>query len=289
MEIGYAAVTMAGPTLRKRQLGIELRRLRDAATISREAAAAEIACSPTKITHLESGRNSPRKAELKVLLQFYGASAEEHATLEELRLEASQRGWWSTARLPEWLAAYVGLETDATSLRSVEIELIPGLLQTEAYAREIHRLGDHMTAPDEIERRVAARMQRQRRLTEPTPLQLSVVVSEAALHRCANHPTVAREQLNRLIERADLPNVELRVLPFAAGLHPSMMGSFALLSFPDALLPDAGYQEYAVGGHVIDDQVIVGRLDKLYSALRGQALGADESLAVISELLTTTG
>jgi transcriptional regulator with XRE-family HTH domain len=281
-------VTMAGPTLRKRQLGVELRRLRDAAGVNREVAADEIACSPTKITHVESGRNSPRKAELKVLLQLYGASAEEHAALEELRREASQRGWWSTARLPEWLAAYVGLEADATSLRSLALELIPGLLQTEDYAREVHLLGDHMTAPDEVGRWVSARMQRQYRLTGSQPLQLSAVVSEAALQRCASHPAIAPGQLNHLLTQAKLPHVELRVLPFSAGLHQSMSGSFSLLSFPDGVLPEAAYQEYAVGGHVIDDQVIVGRLDRIFTALRDQALGADESLVVISELLTTT-
>ncbi|MGH3769135.1 MAG: helix-turn-helix domain-containing protein [Pseudonocardiaceae bacterium] len=279
---------MAGPTLRRRQLGVELRRLRDAAAVTREAAASEIACSPTKITHLESGRNSPRKAELKVLLQLYGASADEHAALEELRREASQRGWWSTARLPEWLAAYVGLESDATSLRCLALELIPGLLQTKDYAHEVHLLAEHMTAPDEVGRWVAARVQRQHRLTGPQPLRLCAVVSEAALRRCASHPTIAPGQLKHLIGQAALPNIELRVLPFSAGLHQSMSGSFSLLSFPDGVLPDAAYQEYAVGGHVIDDQVTVGRLDRIYSALRDQALGADESLAMISELLTTT-
>ncbi|MGH3873001.1 MAG: helix-turn-helix domain-containing protein [Pseudonocardiaceae bacterium] len=280
---------MAGPTLRRRQLGIELRKLRDAVGVTREVAATEIACSPTKITHLESGRNSPRKAELKVLLQLYLASTEELAALEELRQEASQRGWWSTARLPEWLAGYIGLEADATALRSLALELIPGLLQTEDYAREIHLLGDHMTAPNEVGRWVAARVQRQRRLTGPQPLQLSAVVSEAALRRCASHPTIAPRQLKHLIAHAELPNIDLRVLPFSAGLHQSMSGSFSLLSFPDGVLPDAAYQEYAVGGHVIDDQVTVGRLDRIYVALRDQALGPDESLVVISELLTTTG
>ncbi|HEU0128299.1 MAG TPA: helix-turn-helix transcriptional regulator, partial [Pseudonocardiaceae bacterium] len=215
---------MAGPTLRRRQLGMELRRLRDAAGLTREAAADEIACSPTKITHLESGRNSPRKAELRVLLQLYGASVEEHALLEELRLEASERGWWSTARLPEWLAAYVGLEADASSLRTFTLELIPGLLQTEAYAREVQLLGKHMIEPDEVDRQVAARMRRQHRLTEPQPLQFSAVVSEAALRRCASHPAIAPGQLRHLIERASLPNVDLRVLPLSAGLHPSMSG-----------------------------------------------------------------
>ena len=224
-----------------------------------------------------------------MLLQLYGASAEEHAALEELQREASQRGWWSTARLSEWLAAYVGLETDATSVRAVALELIPGLLQTENYARETHLLAEHMTAPDEIDRQVSARMRRQHRLTGPQPLQLSAVVSEAALRRCASHPAIAPGQLKHLIAQAYLPNVDLRVLPFSAGLHQSMSGSFSLLSFSGGVLPDAAYQEYAVGGHVIDDQVIVGRLDRLFAALRDQALGADESLVVISKLLSTTG
>lgn len=280
---------MAGPTLRKRQLGMELRRLRDAAGLTREDAADEIACSPTKITHLESGRNSPRKAELMVLLQLYGADAQVHTALEALRREASERGWWSTARLPEWLAAYVGLEADASSLRALALELIPGLLQTEDYARQTQVLATHMTQPDEVDRHVVARMQRQHRLTDSEPLRFSAVVSEAALRRCASHPAIARGQLQHLIDRAGLPNVELRVLPFSAGLHPSMSGSFTLLSFPDEALPDAAYQEYAVGGHLIDEQVIVARLDRLFAALRDQALGADESLVLISELLTSTG
>ncbi|MGH3899443.1 MAG: DUF5753 domain-containing protein [Pseudonocardiaceae bacterium] len=146
-----------------------------------------------------------------------------------------------------------------------------------------------MTAPDEIDRQVSARMQRQHRLTGPQPLQLSAVVSEAALRRYASHPAIAPGQLQHLIAQANLPNIDLRVLPFSAGLHQSMSGSFSLLSFPGGVLPDAAYQEYAVGGHVIDDQVIVGRLDRLFAALRDQALGADESLVVISELLSTTG
>jgi hypothetical protein len=238
---------------------------------------------------VELERNSPRKAELTVLLHLYGAGAEVHAALEKLRQEASQRGWWSIARLPEWLAAYVGLETDTTSLRCLALELIPGLLQTKDYAHEVHLLDNHITAPDEMGRWVAARVQRQHRLTGPLPLQLSAGVSEAALRRCASHPAIAPGQLKHLITQAGLPNVELRGLPFSAGLHRSMSGSFSLLSFPGEVLPDAAYQEYAVGGHVIDDQMIVARLDRVYSALRDQALGADESLAVISELLTTTG
>lgn len=281
-------MTMVGPTVRRRQLGVELRRLRNAAGVTREAAAAQIACSLTKITHVESGRNSPRRAELMVLLQLYGATAEQHVALEELRREASQRGWWSDARLPDWLAAYVGLEADAASLRSFSLELIPDLLQTEDYAREAHLLGGYMMAPDELDRQVAACMQRQHRLTGSQPMQLCAVVSEAALRRCASHPAIASGQLKHLLTQASLPNVELRVLPFSVGLHQSMVGPFSLLSFLDGVLPDVVYQEYAGGGHITDDQMTVARLDGLFAALRDRALSADESLTVISELLTTT-
>jgi transcriptional regulator with XRE-family HTH domain len=273
---------MTGPTIRRHQLGIELRRLREAAGLTRAQAAHIVDCSHTKITHMEIGRSSPRKTELIVLLQYYGADEEHLDALEQLRQEASQRGWWSTARLPEWLAAYVGLEAGAVSLRSFELEVIPGLLQTEQYARELHLLRD--LTPDEVDRRVAARIRRQVRLATPDPLQLSGVVSEAALQRCARHPTVAADQLRHLLDQARRPNVDLRVLPFAAGLHSSMSGSFTLLSFPAEVLPDAAYQEYAVGGHVIDDESVVGRLANIYSELRSQALGSDESLTMIAEL-----
>jgi transcriptional regulator with XRE-family HTH domain len=271
---------VTGPTIRRRQLGIELRRLRDAAGATREQAATALGCSPMKITYMETGRNAVRKPELIVMLQFYGADKEHLDTLEQLRQEASRRGWWSTARLPEWLSAYVGLEADATSLRAVELELIPGLLQTEQYAREVHIRAGHMTAPEEVDRRVAARMRRQARLADPDQLPLAAVVSEAALQRCRH--AIGAEQLQHLLAQAQRPNIDVRILPFEAGPH-GMGGTFTLLGFPDEVLPDIGYQEYAVGGQVIDDQETVARLDKLYSDLRSQALGSDESLAVIAE------
>jgi transcriptional regulator with XRE-family HTH domain len=220
---------MAGPTIRRRQLGAALRQLRADADETREQTAFVLGCSPTKVTYLESGRNVIGKTELIVLLQHYDAGDKLDA-LEELRTEAGKRGWWSTARLPEWLAAYVGLETEASSVRSFELELIPGLLQTEAYARDLHVLRGALK-PDDLERRVQARLRRQ----------------------------------------------EL-------GLHSGMSGAFTLLSFPDGLLPDAGWQEYALGGHIIDDDSDVATLTRLFDELRSQALGCDESLTLLAEI-----
>jgi transcriptional regulator with XRE-family HTH domain len=285
---GYDA-RMAGPTIRRRQLGIELQRLREEAKVTRPDAAAAIGCSPARIGHIESGRNVLGKAELIVLLRdHYGADVATLDTLEELRQEASQRGWWSTYGLPEWLAGYVGLESDAASVRCLELEVIPGLLQTEAYARALYALRGQLSGK-EVDRRVAARMKRQERLTgRNASCKLTAVVSEAALQRCARHPAVAAEQLAQLVDRAKWRNVELRVLPLDLGLHDGMSGPFSLLSFPDRLLGDAAYQEYAVGGHVIDDPSIVSALATLFDKLRGQALGTSESLAMITELAENT-
>lgn len=278
---------MAGPTIRKRQLGAALRQLRTDSGELREQTAFVLGCSPTKVTYLESGRNVIGKTELIVLLQHYGAGATEKLeALEELRQEANKRGWWSTARLPEWLANYVGLETEASSVRSFELELLPGLVQIEEYAREIHVLRGQK--PDDLDRRVNARLRRQERLTGSDPLQLSAVISEAALVRCARQSSVAAEQLRQLLDWAKRPNIEIQVLPFDAGLHSGMQGGFTLLSFPDGLLPDAGWQEYALGGHIIDDESDVASLTTLYDELRDQSLGYDESLTLLAEFVENT-
>lgn len=280
---------MTGPTIRRRQLGRHLRRLRTTAGVSREDAAAAIECSPTKITHLETGHTTPRKPDMLILLQVYGADDEETATLEGLRQGASQRGWWSTARLPNWLAAYVGLEYDAATVKVWELGLVPGLLQTRDYARKLHSQRGQL-ADDELDRRVDARMRRQDRLNGTNPLHLTGIVAQEALIRCAHEPDIdSGEQFRTLIERARQPNIELHVLPLEAGLSVGLSGAFSLLTFPDDVLPPAAYQEYAVGGHIIDDQTVVSELDTLYrTGLRSQALDANKSLALIAELADNT-
>jgi transcriptional regulator with XRE-family HTH domain len=279
---------MAGPTVRRLQLGIELRRLREAADVTPQEAADALKCSRARISHIEKGRNVLSYAELfKLLKHHYGADDVTVNALETLREEASQKGWWSPYGLPEWLAGYVGLEYDAISIRALELEMIPGLLQTQQYAAAQYSLDDRWSARD-VERRVAVRMERQQRLVGTSPMQLAAVVSEAALVRCARHPSVAAAQLARLVERAQWSNIELRVLPFDVGLHVGAAGPFSLLTFPDQLLADAAYQEYAVGGDVIDDQSVVSRLARLFGKLRSQALGVDESLALIAELAGNT-
>lgn len=281
-------IVMAGPTVRRVQLGIALRKLREAANLTPQQAAEALKCSRPRITHIEKGRNVLSYAELfKLLKHHYGADDVTYNVLEALRAEADTKGWWSNYGLPEWLAGYVGLEADATLVRALELELIPGLLQTEQYAAAKYSLDERWSARD-VQQRVAVRMQRQQRLVGDDPLQLIAVVSESAIVRCSwEDRSVAAPQLTHLIESMQRPNIDLRILPFRNGVH-GADGPFSLLTFPDSLLADTAYQEYAVGGELIDKQEVVSRLDTLFSKLHGQALGPTESLAMIVELAENT-
>ncbi|MGH3717714.1 MAG: helix-turn-helix domain-containing protein [Pseudonocardiaceae bacterium] len=277
-----------GPTMRRRQLGAELRRLRTDADITMEHVAAVLDCARSRVGHIENGRNSIRKPELKVVLDLYGASDEEHKDLEELRQTAGKRGWTSTYRLPVWLKRYVELETDATTMRSFESEVIPGLLQIEAYARRLHEVATHLVKPADLDKQVAARLRRQSRLTdEQAPLDYATVVSEAAFQRALGEAEIGPAQLAHVLELARRPNVTLYVLPFAAGLRAITAGSFALLTFDPDVAPPFGYEEHTVSGSVVDDQRDVQRLAEAWDLLRSRALTADQSLTWLSKLVET--
>lgn len=271
--------------MRRKALGRELRKLRTQAGESLEEIAKLLGCSVGKVGHIETGRNSPSKTELMVLMSHYGVAEADQAVFEEIRQEASKRGWWSTYRLPPWFSNYVGMETDALRLRNFELELIPGLLQTEEYARAVTVLAHHMTEPAEVDRKVELRMARQRRLFAEEPLDLVAVISEAALYRCVKTRDVAAKQLTHLLEMGERSNVEIHILPFDEGLHESLSGSFALLDFPPDTWPSAVYQEYAVGGHLVDDQDVVKALDTLFTELRERALSEQDSARLISKLV----
>lgn len=273
-------MTGVGPPMRRRQLGAQLRELRESAGLRMEDAAGALDCSRSRISHIETGRYGVRKPDLEVLLRLYGA-LDRLEQLEEMRRQGTKRGWWSTYRLPDWLQGYIGLEDDAVTVRSFSLESISGLLQTEAYARAVH-IGPR--SPEDVDRRVAARMQRQTRLTSPDPLALSEVLSEGALLRTLALGAVGVEQLGHLVASSKLPTVTVRILPFAVGVHPSMLGSFTLLDFAPGVSPPIAYQEYAVGGHLVDDQEDVQQLSALHDYLRDRALDPDKSLSLISEL-----
>lgn len=277
-----------GPTVQARVLGTRLRELREAAGVKQSAVVTFAGISQSNLSEIEKGKAVPRQNDLPVIARYYGADEATIKELDKLRAGASKHGWWYVYQLADQYALYVGLEADATKVRAAAISLLPGLLQTESYAQKLHMLRGKYTQ-EEIDQRVAIRMHRQKRLTGKNPLQLTAILDEGVLHRCARDTSVAPGQLQMLMDRARLPNVELLVLPFEAGLHVGQSGAFSLLSFPDGMLPDVCSQEYIVGGHVVDVPSVVCQLDTLFDdRLRGQALDANESLTVIAKLVELT-
>lgn len=269
------------PTVRRKRLSSELRRLRLEAKVSVEQVAEVLDCSVGRVGHLETGRNSIRKPELQVLLELYNAPPDVFPVLDELRKAGAQRGWWATYKLPVWLSAYVGLEAGARSIKVFEIELVTALLQTPAYARRVQEVAADVVLADSVDRLTDARMRRQTVLEGPNAIELHVILSESAIARAACEPGVGAGQLRHIAEMARRPNIKVQLLPTAAGLHPVMSGSFHILEFePDVSLPVA-YQEYAVGGHVIDEQDVVATLDSVFETLLRRSLDVDESLSVI--------
>jgi transcriptional regulator with XRE-family HTH domain len=209
-------------------LGTQLRRLREAKGISREAAGWEIRASDSKITRLELGRVGFKERDVEDLLTLYGVTdARDRATLLGLARSANAPGWWHrfSDLLPTWFQPYLGLESAAEIIRTYELQYIPGLLQTPDYARAVVKISHGNAPAEEVERRVTLRMERQQVLTRANQLQMWVVVDEAVLRRLIGGPAVMRGQVGSLIEATKLPNIRLQVLPFAAGvLAPALPG-----------------------------------------------------------------
>jgi DNA-binding XRE family transcriptional regulator len=242
-----------GPTVRRMLVGSRLRRLRIEAGISREQAGEAIRASEWKIHRLENGQVGFKERDIVDLLTLYGADPGEVAAVVGMALDANDTGWWHQYGdvLPQWFRAYVDLEQAATIIRSYEGQFIPGLLQTDDYARSVIGRGLDEAASG-IERRVELRAARQGVLTRPDPPRLWAVVDEAALRRPVGSPEIMRAQLERLIEAARLPNVTLQVLPFGVGAHPAMVGAFSVLRFADVDLPDVVYLEHLTGAIYLD-------------------------------------
>jgi Domain of unknown function (DUF5753)/Helix-turn-helix domain len=244
-----------GPTVHRMLVGSQLRRLRTEAGISREQAGEAIRASEWKIHRLENGQVSFKERDVVDLLRRYGVTDPgEVASLVVLAREANAPGWWQSYGdlLPQWFRAYVDLESAATLIRTYEGQLVPGLLQTDDYMRAVIG-GAHLDeSPEEAERRVALRVRRQSLLERANAPRVWAVVDEAALRRPVGGPKVMRNQVERLIEVAGLPNVTLQILPFQAGAHPALVGAFSILRFADQELPDVVYVEHLTNALYLD-------------------------------------
>jgi transcriptional regulator with XRE-family HTH domain len=245
-----------GPTAVRILVGAQLRRLREQQGLTRAEAGEAIRASESKISRMELGRVGFKERDVRDLLSLYGVHDEqERAALLARVREANAPAWWHVYSdvTPDWFHRYLGLEATATLIRTYEVQFVPGLLQTEEYARAVVRLGPGTRGEDEVARRVRLRMERQQVLTRPDPPTLWAVIDEAALRRPIGGPRVMRDQLEALIGTVTkLPNVRLQVLPLSAGGHAAAGGSFTILRFAEEDIPDLVYIEQLTSALYLD-------------------------------------
>lgn len=276
------------PTVLRILLGSQLRRLREEKNLTREEAGYTIRASGSKMSRLELGRVSFKERDVADLLILYGVrDADQRDALLSLARQANEPGWWHRYSdvLPNWFHAYVGLEEAAARIRTYESHLVPGLLQTEDYARAL--IGGQSTMrPTEVESRVRLRMDRQRLLTRTDPPRLWAVVDEAALRRQVGGPDVMREQLEHLVAVTKLPNVTLQVMPFHFGGHAAEGQPFVILRFAEPDLPDVVYIEQLTSALYLERREDVDHYAGVMDRLAVQAEEPDSSADFINGILT---
>lgn len=278
-----------GSTVPRRQLGRLLRKLREEAGISVADAAAALERSAPTLWRIEKGTTPMRAADVEAMCRLYGADAQTTQALVALARETRARGWWHAYgdTIPAWFEVYVGLEAAASRLRIYDAELIPGLLQTRAYAEGVIRLKPD--PPEEHGRRVAVRLERQRLLTRavPPPPTVEVIVGEAALLARPLPPAGMREQVLRLLQVAELPRVSLRLLPLAAGFHQALNcgARFTIVEFPPSRTgvpePPVVYADNLTGAVYLDRPNEVAAYDAVWDSLTC-ALSIDETRKLIA-------
>lgn len=276
-------VTRPSPTMLRRQLGAELRRLRDQAKRTVADVARDLGWSESKLSRIETAHSGIRNPDLERLLKLYRTQEAERKRLTALAAQARQRAWWEAYgdALPNAYETYIGFEAEATSIFNYQAQLVPGLLQTAEYASAVVQADGVSDNPLVLEQRVAVRMARQAVLTREPPPTLWVILDEAVLRRPIGGKDVLRRQLGRLIEAADRPMITIQVLPFTVGAHRALAGSFVVLEFAGGADESLVYSEGMTGG------VFRSRPDELrsylmsFEALRTAALSPQKSVEFI--------
>jgi hypothetical protein len=268
-------------------VGSQLRRLREAAGVAPDKAGHEIRASRSKISRMETGRVSFKERDIADLLTLYGVTGGQvRAGILSLARQANAPGWWSKYGdvLADWFEAYLDLEAAASVIRSFEPQLVPGLFQTEAYARAVTQLGDKVASAEEIQRRVSLRLKRQELLARPEPPQVWAVIDEGALRRPVGSPAVMREQMERLMLIAGQRHVTVQVVPFARGGHAAAGGAFSILRFAGRDLPDVVYIEQLTSALYLDKREDVDHYMGVMDHLSGQALPPAQSASFLAEI-----
>jgi transcriptional regulator with XRE-family HTH domain len=276
----------SGPTIARWQLGQQLKTLRETVKITQIQIAEVLGCSESKIYKIEAGDVGINRGDLLVMLDRYKVPEDDRRreTALDLQKQGKQRGWWSKyGTLPINYAMYVGLESAALEVKNFELAVVPGLLQTEDYARAIISAA----WPDdqgEVDRRVELRMARQVCLTEDPPLKFWAVVDEGVLQRRTGGDGVMRAQLRHLIDKSKQPNVTIQVLPFSEGWHPGTTGSFSILEFPEGVHSPVAYIVSQAGDVYLEREDDMRRVTLTYTHLQTAALSASKSRDLIAAI-----
>lgn len=282
-----------GSTVPRRQLGRHLRELRNKSRLTVRAAAKKLEWSEAKMWRIETGQTPLRSLDVQAMCSVYGAPSDLTEALMGLAKETKARGWWHAYGdvIPEGFDVYVGLEEAAASLSSYQSDIVPGLLQTEGYAREVTRTHIQGISEEDLDGRVRLRIERQTLLTRVTdPLTLRVVLSEAVLRRPVGGREVMSEQLAHLVYVSELPNVAIRLVPFSAGMHSGVVtGPFVILRFPMNghgvdTEPPTVYADGYTGGLYLDKPKEVEQYDEAFQGIWETALDGQASRRLISEV-----
>lgn len=276
-----------GSAAARMMLGSQLRRLREAAGITPDAAGWHIRSSRSKISRMENGRVGFKDRDLRDLLMLYGVTDPQViSAMLALAGQAQTQEWWAQFGdiLPSWFEPYLGLEASASRIRSFDAQFVHGLFQTEAYARAVTALGHRNVSPDEIDRWVAVRMKRQELLTAANPPRVWSIMDEAALRRPVGGATVMRAQLRRLAEVAELPNVTLQVVPFQAGGHDAAGGSFTILRFSEPDVPDVVYIEQLTGAIYLEKPTATDNYLDIMNRLSATSLSPAQTIPFFEDI-----
>jgi transcriptional regulator with XRE-family HTH domain len=273
------------PTVRRRRLGQELRRLREQRGMTAEEVADRLLVSQSKISRLENGRRSISQRDVRDLCGVYEVEDRRIVdSLMQMAKESRQQGWWHAfGDIP--YSVYIGLETDAASLRVYEPQVVPGLLQTTRYAEAVITGALPEASQADIEKRVKVRMRRQDRITDAEhPLRLWAVLDESAVRRAVGGAQTMVEQLEHLLELTRLPHVTVQVMPFSMGAHPGVNGQYAILEFPEAADSTVVYLEGVTSDLYLEKANDVQSYSVMYEHLRAQALNPDQSREFIEDV-----
>jgi len=273
------------PAVGRRRLAQELRRLRSAAGLTIFEVADRLECSAGKVSRIETGAVGVRVQDVRDMLDLYGVSGTQREDLVDLVRLARQRAWWNdyTDVVPADSARFYGLEDGAAAIQQHSVALIPGLLQTPAYARALISAAAGVPA-EVIERRIELRLRRQRLLARPQPPRLHVLLDEAALHRLVGGPEVMAGQLDHLVEVAGLPDVRLQVLPFTVGAYSAVGVAFTVFGFADPADPQVVYLEQFTRNTLLERAEEADRYTAAFAGAANQALDPGRSVALVSQL-----